>query len=310
MQPLIPFLIMALSFAAVAAVVFVLGHYLAAQSQMQRRLPAPAQSVGLPGEEEERVTALRAFITKHFSDQQFGIDSTVRGRLRHELVRAGYFRSDALNYYLFFRMALPVVFPAVAYVVMVSVWGGASWYIKLLVACIALAFAIIGPDIYLDRRQKRLAQRYKELFPDLLDLLVVCIDAGLSLEAAFARVTTHIVKQSRELGLNLMMMGSEMRAGRRTIDALTALADRLMIDEAQSLTIVLRQSLELGSDVGNTLRVFAEEMRDRRVLRAEEKANKLPVKMSIPLALLIFPTVLIVIMFPVVLRVLKTLTLH
>jgi tight adherence protein C len=83
-----------------------------------------------------------------------------------------------------------------------------------------------------------------------------------------------------------------------------------MIYEAQSLTIVMRQSLELGSDVGNTLRVFAEEMRDRRVLRAEEKANKLPVKMSIPLALLIFPTVLIVIMFPVVLRVLKTLTLH
>jgi tight adherence protein C len=102
-----------------------------------------------------------------------------------------------------------------------------------------------------------------------------------------------------------MIMASETRAGRNTIDALDTLADRLIIDEARSLVLVLRQSLQLGSDVGDTLGVFAEEMRDRRVLRAEENANKLPVKMTIPLALFIFPVVLIVVMFPIVIRVMK-----
>ena len=93
-----------------------------------------------------------------------------------------------------------------------------------------------------------------------------------------------------------------MRAGRSTMDALGSLADRIGIDEARSLVAMLRQSIELGTDVGDALRVFSDEMRDRRLLRAEERANQLPVKMVGPLGLFIFPVILGLVLLPVVIR--------
>jgi tight adherence protein C len=96
-----------------------------------------------------------------------------------------------------------------------------------------------------------------------------------------------------------------MRAGRSFVEALGTLAERLMIPEARSLVALLRQSIELGSDVGEALRVFGDEMRGRRLLRAEEQANKLSVKMILPLALFILPVVLMVTLLPVVLRLLS-----
>ena len=90
-----------------------------------------------------------------------------------------------------------------------------------------------------------------------------------------------------------------MRAGRSTIEALNSLADRLGLDEAASFVATLRQSIELGGDVGDALRIFSDEMRDKRLLRAEETANKLSVKLVIPLALFIFPVILMIVMLPV-----------
>lgn len=303
-----PLLIIVLAFGAVTAAAFVLGQFLAAQAQMHRRLPAPVRSGTISLEDES--SFLQSFVAKHFTEQRFGVDSTLRGKLRQELLRAGYFRSDALNYYLFARLALPAALPSAAYIALTFFFPGVAWYLKLLAVGVAVVLAIIGPDIYIDQRQRRLAVRYRELFPDFLDLLLVCINAGLSVEAALERVTGEIAKQSREFGLNLMMMAAEMRAGRSTLDAMESLADRLILDEARSLLLVMRQSIDLGSDIGNTLRLFGEEMRDKRVLRAEEKANKLPVKITLPLALFIFPVILMVLMFPVVVRFLSVLQLQ
>jgi tight adherence protein C len=170
---------------------------------------------------------------------------------------------------------------------------------------VAFLIGIAGPDFYLVRRKRALAQCYRQEFPDLLDLLVVCVDAGLSLEAAFGRVTGEISKRSHELGMHLEIMGAEMRAGRSTVEALVSLADRLGLDEASSFVAMLRQSIELGSDIGDALRVFSDEMRDKRLLRAEEKANKLSVKMVIPLGLFIFPVVLLVTILPVMIKLMK-----
>jgi tight adherence protein C len=101
------------------------------------------------------------------------------------------------------------------------------------------------------------------------------------------------------------MMSAEMRAGRSTVEALESFADRLHLDEAGSFVAMLRQSIELGSDIGDALRVFSDEMRDKRLLRAEEKANKLSVKMVIPLGLFIFPVVLLVTILPVMIKLMK-----
>jgi tight adherence protein C len=303
MIEVVPLIVAILSFGTVAAIVFVVGQYLATQAQMRRRLPASARAPDSPIGAPPRTFHL--FIAKHFDEKRFGVDSTMRGKLRRELLRAGYFRSEAINGYIFARIVVAVFLPMGAYILSQFFLQDVPWFLKLVLIGSSIALAIVGPDIYLDRRQKRLARHYRQLFPDLLDLLVVCVDAGLSLEAAFNRITGEIIVHSRPLGLHLMMMDAEMRAGRSTIDALESFADRLTLDEARSLVLVLRQSLELGSDVSDTLRVFSDDMRDRRVLRAEENANKLPVKMTAPLGLFIFPVVLLVVLFPVGIRLAK-----
>jgi tight adherence protein C len=304
MQESIPLIVAILSFGTVSAVVFLVGQQFWVQSRIQRRLSLPTPSSNPTG---ARPGALDAFIGKHFDVKRFGIDDSLRGKLRRELVQAGYFKNDAVNYYIFSRLVAVIILPLLSYIVVEAFLPGLGQLLKLAVVSISALLAIVGPDAYLARRKRMLAQRYRLVFPDLLDLLVVCVDSGLSLEAALDRITGEMVKQNRPLGLNLMMMGAEMRAGRSTIDALNSLADRLDLDEARSFVLVLRQSVELGSDVAESLRIFSDEMRDKRIIRAEENANKLPVKMVAPLGLFIFPVILMVVMLPLALRVMAVL---
>jgi tight adherence protein C len=303
MTELTPILVPMFSFAATAAVVFVLGHYVATQMQMQRRLPAAQLTPDSPL--QQPLHGLDAFVARHFSEDRFSIKAGARDKLRRKLLDAGYFRREALNYYLFGRVACAILLPALMYVVTQLFIFTAPSLIRLMLVAVAFLIGIAGPDFYLVRRQRALAQRYRQVFPDLLDLLVVCVDAGLSLEAAFDRITFEISKRSRELGMHLEIMAAEIRAGRSTVDALDSLADRLGLDEAGSFVAMLRQSIELGSDIGDALRVFSDEMRDKRLLRAEEKANKLSVKMVIPLGLFIFPVVLLVTILPVMIKLTK-----
>ena len=296
----IPVLVPVLSFATIAAVVFVVGHYLSSQVQMQRRLPSATQGNDIAA--GQQFQALHAFMARRFDPKRFGVDSAGRDKLRRELVKAGYFRAYAVNYYVFARLAAVLVIPVVVYVITELLLTGSAAFLKIVLVLAAALIAVAAPDAYLARRQRQLALRYRQIFPDLLDLMVICVDAGLSLEAAFDRVRGEIFKQSRELGTNLEMMGAEMRAGRSTTEALESFAERLGLDEAASFNTMLRQSLELGSDIGDALRIFSEEMRDKRLLRAEEAANKLSVKMVLPLSLFIFPVVLLVVMLPVVIK--------
>ena len=296
----IPVLVPVLSFATIAAVVFVVGHYLSSQVQMQRRLPSATQGNDITA--GQQFQALHAFMARRFDPKRFGVDSAGRDKLRRELVKAGYFRAYAVNYYVFARLAAVLVIPVVVYVITELLLTGSAAFLKIVLVLAAALIAVAAPDAYLARRQRQLALRYRQIFPDLLDLMVICVDAGLSLEAAFDRVRGEIFKQSRELGTNLEMMGAEMRAGRSTTEALESFAERLGLDEAASFNTMLRQSLELGSDIGDALRIFSEEMRDKRLLRAEEAANKLSVKMVLPLSLFIFPVVLLVVMLPVVIK--------
>ena len=304
MQESIPLIVAILSFGTVSAVVFLVGQHVWVQSRIQRRLSLPTPTSNPTG---ARPGALDAFIGKHFDVKRFGIDDSLRGKLRRELVQAGYFKNDAVNYYIFSRLVAVIILPLLSYIVVEAFLPGLGQLLKLAVVSISALLAIVGPDAYLARRKRILAQQYRLVFPDLLDLLVVCVDSGLSLESALDRITGEMVKQNRPLGLNLMMMGAEMRAGRSTIDALNSLADRLDLDEARSFVLVLRQSVELGSDVAESLRIFSDEMRDKRIIRAEENANKLPVKMVAPLGLFIFPVILMVVMLPLALRVMAVL---
>ncbi len=297
-----PILVALLAFCAMAGIAFVIGQYYTRAAHLNRRLPIP------PGASLQSAAAagggIAGLVTRHFDEKRFGVDAATRGKLRLSLVQAGYFRRDAVNFYVFWRMAAVVLLPAAAYLVFWLATPNAAIGPKLIAIAVAGGLGIVAPDGFIARRRRRLAAEYRTVFPDVLDLLLVCVDAGLTLEGALDRITGEIAKRSRNFGINLAVMGAEMRAGRSFVDALGSMADRLISPEARSLVALLRQSRELGSDIGEALRVFSDEMRDKRMLRAEEQANKLPVKMTIPLALFIFPVVLMVIMLPIAVRLL------
>lgn len=136
-----------------------------------------------------------------------------------------------------------------------------------------------------------------------MDLLVVCADAGLGMEGAFERVGREIADSYPALSQNIHMANLEIRAGRTLSEALDHFADRLGLDEARSFATLIQQSEELGSSITDALRVYSEDMRHKRLSTAEEKAYALPVKLSVPLMVCIFPVLFVVILLPIVVRV-------
>jgi tight adherence protein C len=307
-QELSILLITMLAFGAVAIGVFVIGQLIAVQIRVHQRVAMQGRGAALRDETETApvTSGFDALVSTIFDEKRFGLEGSMRTKLRRELIRAGFFRIDAIKYYIFARIATVAVF-AIAVIIAEQFMVNSGWYLKLGLSAVVILLAVLGPDAYIARRTRILHLDYRIAFPDMLDLLVVCIDAGLSLEAALDRISGDISRQNRHLGANLQIMGAEMRAGRSTIDALTSLADRLGLDEGRSLAAMLRQSIELGTDVGDALRAFSDDMRDRRLLRAEERANQLPVKMVGPLGLFIFPVILGIAMLPVIIRLITVL---
>ncbi|BCH25183.1 type II secretion system F family protein [Mesorhizobium sp. L-8-3] len=161
---------------------------------------------------------------------------------------------------------------------------------------------IVIPSIALDRFENAVKHKYRRGFPDFMDMMITCADAGMSLEAAVERVSSELAGTHKALGIQLAIMNLQMRAGRPLREALRELSDRIGIEEARSLAVLFRQSEELGTSLTEALRVYSDEMRTQRILKAEEKANALPVKMMIPLGLCIFPVVLMIVMLPVIIR--------
>jgi len=299
MANLIPLLVVVLAFGAVTSAVFVAGQYFSAQMQLLRRAGGSATGAK---HAPPLADGIHTLVSKYFDEKKFGVEGAVRTKLRRDLVRAGYFRPDALNYYIFLKFAVVAVVPIVGYIATELLLPDYRWSLKLVLVGGLTGLAVLAPDAYVARRQRIMTGHYRVLFPDLLDLLVVCVHAGLSLEASINRLSRETLKRSREMGMNLLLLEAEIRAGRSVADSLQAYAERLGLDEARSFVAMLRQSIELGTNIGDTLRVFSDEMRERRLMRAEERANQLPVKMILPLGGCIFPVILMTVLLPILLR--------
>jgi tight adherence protein C len=161
---------------------------------------------------------------------------------------------------------------------------------------------IVVPSIALDFYARGIKESYRRSFPDFMDMMITCADAGMSLEAAVERVSSEFSSTHRHLGVQLSILTLQIRAGKALRDALRELADRIGLEEAKTLAVLFRQSEELGTSLVDALRVYSAEMRTQRILRAEEKANSLPVRMVLPLGLCVFPVVMMIVMLPVIIR--------
>ena len=226
-----------------------------------------------------------------------------RPTIANELVRAGFFKENAVYWFYTSRFVLALAMPACFYLFIELAQIDASSTVLAAMGGASLIIGLMLPNIYIARRQQAIRQECRYGFPDFMDLMVVCAEAGLSPRASLDQVSRELIRSFPYLGTNLYLSSLELRAGRALVDAIQNLERRVRIEEIKSLGSLLQQTEELGSSQTAALRVYSEEMREKRLTRAEEKAHGLPVKLLIPLALYIFPVMLIVIMLPLVIRI-------
>jgi len=221
--------------------------------------------------------------------------------LRSRLMQAGFYNREAPVIYLGVRAAA-LVLATVGVILTVPMIAGGKGIGGLVVAGVLAGAAIFGPDQVLKMRRTAREREYADGFPDLLDLLVASVEAGLSLDAAVTRVGDELGRRYPSLTLHLRALTLELRAGRARKDAWQTFSERLGIEDARALATMLRQSEEMGTSLSETLSVFSQDLRARRMLKAEEKALALSAKLTVPLILFIFPCLLGALMLPAAVR--------
>lgn len=225
--------------------------------------------------------------------------------LRDRMIAAGYTHPAAPRMFTLIRLtmtlALPTLFVSASYAS-----GSTPSLFKLYLFGASLGLlGLYLPNLWVSARAARRQRQILNGFPDALDLMLVCVEAGLGIEAAFNRVGSEMTHSHPLLADLLGGLSLELRAGRSREQALRRMADRTALDEIRSFATLLIQSDRLGSSIGQALRVYASEMRERRRMRAEEKAHRLPVLLSIPLVACMLPTMIGVLMLPAAIRVLR-----
>ena len=294
---------------AAATCMFMLAFFMLGVSGRRAALVARIERAPADAPRPARRTLANLIEASDRTKQFLGLDEENRRLERLRLLQAGYFDPDAVTYWALIRIgilvALPVAVLTLAYLLVPLFLR--THFFHLLGASLVAAFLL--PRLYLRQRRKRLELLYRTGFPEFADLLAVCVDGGMSLNAAIDRLAVEMRDWREELGINLSLLGAEIRAGRSTIEAIENFVQRLGIEEGIAFAMLLRQSTELGTDVTQALTVFSEELRDKRLSRAEEKAASLPAKLTLPLAGFLLPICLGVLLFPTAIKLLDSLSL-
>ncbi|HZS04135.1 MAG TPA: type II secretion system F family protein [Blastocatellia bacterium] len=222
-------------------------------------------------------------------------------RLRKRLIMAGFFNENTVSVYRALQLAAAVIFPGLtAFVLLVA--GRGLEFSGVALVLIAVAFGLFIPSFMLSRRITRQQQKITHALPDALDLMVVCVEAGLGLNAALYRVGQEMELVEPALSTQLGVTNREIRAGKPREEALRNLGDRTGVDDLKSLVAMLIQTDRFGTSIADSLRVFADSLRTRRRQRAEEMVAKTTIKLIFPLLLFIFPALLIVLLVPALIK--------
>jgi tight adherence protein C len=307
---LLRLLLLGLLFAIVVAGAFFTAQFVSDREVTKRRLLEDGPRAGSGNKtmgslRAERVESAWLKLVNSIEKSGLSLVDTKDEALRQRLAAAGFTASYAPRVYTLLRLTLVLGLPIMVFLMF---WAGGSspsvlkLYISLIIAAAA---GLYVPSLFVqakaDRRQRDLING----FPDALDLMLVCVEAGLGLEAAFARVGMEMTHSHPRLAEQFGAVVLELRAGRSHEDALRRLADRAGADEIRAFATLLIQSTKLGSSIAQTLRTYASEMREKRRMRAEEKAHRLPVLISVPLVACMLPTMIGVLMLPAMIRVVR-----
>lgn len=225
--------------------------------------------------------------------------------LRLRFINAGIRREDARLIYFGAKTLLPVVFGLVSFTLLRTLTGANGMDLLMYVMVMALVGCYL-PNLVLTLKLRARKREIFENFPDAADLMLVCVEAGLGLDAALAKITEEIRMKSVALAEELHLTNLEMRAGGTREKSLRNLALRTGLEEIGTFATMLTQSDKFGTSVGDSLRVFSEDLRHKRQARAEEMAAKIPTKMLIPLVLFIFPSIIMVILGPAAIVIIRS----
>lgn len=235
------------------------------------------------------------------------LTDTKSDQLRDKMRAAGFDSPSAPRIYTLVRLLLVIALPA-AFVGLTLLSGKELSYIKLYIfGSIAALGGLYLPALFIQAKADRRREAIINGFPDSLDLMLVCVEAGLGLEAALDRVGREMTISHPLISEMLTTATLQLRAGASRETALRKMAEAARVDEIGSFATLLIQSDKLGTSIATTLRIYASEMRERRRMRAEEKAHRIPVLISIPLVTCMLPVMIGVLMLPAAVRVVRQL---
>ncbi len=231
-------------------------------------------------------------------------------RTRQKLVRAGYQRENSTVVFYGSKVFVALLLLTLSIMIKMVVIKAMPMQHFLLLMIFSVVCGFYLPDLYIHRRTQGRKRQIFEGFPDALDLMVVCVEAGMGLDAAIKRVGDEMALKNRVLSDEFRILSLELRAGKSRADALRNLASRTDLEDVSSLVTLLIQTDRFGTRVGQALRVHSDAMRTKRYQRAEEMAAKLPVKMVFPLIFFIFPSLFVAIIGPGIIRIYRNLVFH
>lgn len=232
-----------------------------------------------------------------------------RNRIKAQLVHAGYRSSYALTVFYGAKTALGVVLALVVLILIPILEPLLERQLSALeIVTSVLVASVVGmvfPNFVLNRLVERRQRIIQKGFPDALDMIVVCVEAGIGLTAALQRVARELQSGYPQLAEEFELVNAEIRAGADRNQALKNLGSRTGVQEVQIFAGLIGQTLRFGTSIADTLRVYAEDFRDKRMQRAEEQAAKIGTKMIFPLVLCLFPSFFVVAVGPAIIKVLK-----
>ena len=234
-------------------------------------------------------------------------DEARKSELSRFMNSSGYYGANVVVVFQLIRIISAILFGVLTASTYGQLYPEQPFICTIAASLVMILLGYMIPRIFVSMGRDKLLEEHRQGFPDFMDLLVICVEAGIGIDSAMERVGRDLARSYPSLSRNIGFMSLELRAGRSTREALGNLGWRLGIDEARSFTTLIQQSEELGTSLVQSLRVYADDMRAKRLTRAEEKANALPVKLVLPLALFIFPVILGITLMPVAIKVYQAL---
>ncbi len=301
---------LSLLFLAVFIGVLAVPRLVTSRTPVERRL-APTGQIkqveGAPSLRPGETSSIWGHLLAGLEKRAVPINEKERTTARVRLIQAGYMGPNAVRNYFAVRLMLSVGLP-VAFL-LASPFVNSEMPVEnvVVITVCLLAAGLYLPSAWVSNRIRDRQRAIQESFPDALDMLMVCVEAGLGLDSAFTRVGSQMAAAHPVLAQQFGLVSLELRAGKSREAALRNFAERIGLNEVTSFVVLLIQSDQLGTSVAQTLRVQADEMRVKRMLRAEEKAHMLPVKLSIPLVLCLLPSMVAVAVLPGIIRIIRDL---